>query len=281
MPARWLDGKVLAAAILARIQGKPRARPGELACLWMGEDPSAASYRRGLAKACAAAGVRFHERGLPAVAGPEALMAELDALNRDPAISGILIQMPLPAALASERVFAAIDPRKDAEGMGPASLGLALKGDAAHAPATARAAFALVLASGMELKGAEAVVVGASDVVGKPVAMLLSQARATVTLCRSAPRDLAGHVRRADILVAAVGKPGFVTGDMVKPGAVVVDVGINAVPGPDGKTRIVGDVEFASASERAGWITPVPGGVGPVTSAMIVERAAQSALAPR
>ena len=274
MPARLLDGKALAQTIRARLREEAAALPSPpvLACLWAGDDPGAAAYRRGLSKACADTGVRFLERPLPGKVGEAQLLEALAALNDAPEVAGILVQTPLPAGVDASRVLAAVDPRKDAEGLSPTSLGLALKGDAAHAPCTARAAFELVRASGIALSGAEAVVVGASDTVGKPAALLLSQARATVTLCRSATRDLAAHVGRAEVLVLAVGRPGLVTGAMLRPGAVVVDVGINTVEG-----RIVGDADFASASEAAGWITPVPGGVGPVTVAMLLDRVVASA----
>jgi methylenetetrahydrofolate dehydrogenase (NADP+)/methenyltetrahydrofolate cyclohydrolase len=204
------------------------------------------------------------------------LLAELEALNSDPAVSGILLQTPFPAGVDAGRLWAGLDPRKDAEGISPASLGRALKGEEAQAPCTARAAFALVKASGIDPKGVEAVVVGRSAIVGKPAALLLVDAGATVTLCRSTTRDLASHTRRADVLVVAVGKPGFITGDMIKPGAVVVDVGIHA-----GGGRLVGDVDFPSVSPVAGWLTPVPGGLGPVTVAMLLERCVAAALARR
>lgn len=276
MPARILDGKTLAAAIRARLRAEAArlAQPPELACLWAGSDPAAASYRKGLAKACAEAGVRLVERALPASADGAMLLAGLEELTRDPDVSGILLQAPLPAGVDAGRLVALLDPCKDAEGISPASLGRALKGEEAQAPCTARAAVALVKASSLDLKGAEAVVVGRSAIVGKPAALLLADAGATVTLCRSTTRALASHTRRADVLVVAVGKPGIVTGDMIKPGAVVIDVGINLVEG-----RLLGDVDFPSASRSAGWLTPVPGGVGPVTVAMLLERCVAAALA--
>ena len=282
MTAKPLDGKALAAALLAglRTQTTGLKRPPVLAAVWMGDDASAASYRKGLAKACSAAGAVLIERGLPADAGEKTLLAEIGRLNADAAVDGILVQTPLPKDVALEAAASALDPAKDAEGIGAVSLGRTLKGDEASAPCTARSAFALVRASGMGLKGVEAVVVGRSETVGKPAALLLADAGCTVALCRSTTRDLAFHTRRAEVLVVAAGKAGLVRGDMLKPGAVVVDVGIHVVDG-----KVVGDVDAASAAGVAGWLAPVPGGVGPLTSAMIVERtvrsAARSALARR
>lgn len=272
MTARLLDGKALAATITSRLREEAAALPAppSLACLWAGEDPGAASYRRGLANACQKAGVSFIPKDLEAGVSEEDLLGVLRALNADPGVSGVILQTPLPPQVSSDRVVAALDPRKDVEGVSPTSLGMVIKGSADHAPCTARAALALARASGVSLQGAEAVVIGASVTVGKPAALLLLEARATVTVCRRATRDLAAHTRRADILVVAVGSPGLVTGDMIKPGAIVIDVGINRVATADGKTRLVGDVAFAEAKEVAGAITPVPGGVGPMTIACLL-----------
>ena len=268
MTAQILDGRALASALLARLKGETaglQRPPATLAVVWMGEDASAASYRKGLAKACAAAGAVLAECGLRSSDGESALLAEIRRLNADPVIDGVLVQTPLPAGVSLGKAASLLDPAKDAEGISPAVV-----------PCTARAAFALVQASGVALKGAEAVVVGRSETVGKPTSLLLSDAGCTVTLCRSTTRDLAFHTRRAEVLVVAAGRAGLVRHDMLKPGAVVVDVGIHVVDG-----KVVGDVDAASASSVAGWLTPVPGGVGPLTSAMIVERAVRSALARR
>lgn len=272
MSAALLDGKAMAAAIRARLKaeaGRLAAPPG-LACVWSGEDASAASYRKGLAKACGEAGVRLLECPVPGTG----LLAEIARLNADPAVAALLVQTPFPAGVDEAAVHAAIHPAKDAEGVTPASLGRLLKGEASAAPCTARAAFELAKAGGVPLKGAEAVVIGRSAIVGKPAALLLADAGATVTLCRSTTRDLGFHTRRAEILVVAAGRPGLVGGSMIRPGAVVVDVGINLVDG-----RVVGDVDAAGAAAAAGWLTPVPGGVGPVTVAMLLERTVAAAVA--
>lgn len=269
MPAKPLDGRALADGILARLKAES---PGAvLGVLWSGDDPSSASYRRGLAKACSKAGMALVEKPTDAAG----FLRALDGLNRDAKVSAILVQTPFPPGIDPALVARAIDPEKDAEGVSPASLGLFFKGDASRAPATARAAVALAKASGIDLKGAEAVVVGKSGIVGKPAALLLVEEHATVTICRRATRDLAAHTRRADVLVAAAGSRGLVTAAMVKPGAVVVDVGIHAVGG-----KVFGDVDPGAAAV-AGWLTPVPGGVGPATVAMILERAARCALVRR
>ncbi len=263
MPAQPLDGKVLAAALLAKLKAETAGlkRPPALAVVWMGADASAASYRRGLAKACAAAGTLLVECGLPAEAGEKALRAEILRLNAEGAVDGVLVQTPLPEGVSLEAAASVLAPAKDAEGISRAVV-----------PCTAQAAFDLARASGVDFRGAEAVVVGRSPTVGKPVTILLSDAGCTVTICRSTTRDLAFHTRRAEILVVAAGKAGLVRGDMLKSGAVVVDVGIHVVDG-----RVVGDVDAASAAHVAAWLTPVPGGVGPLTSALIVARAVRAA----
>ncbi len=273
MTARILDGKALAAEIRARLKAEAAKlpQPPTLACLWAGFDASAASYRSGLAKAALSAGVMLR----PIDVGQQDLLATLVDLNRNPAIAGILVQTPLPEAFSTAWVWGLIEPAKDVEGVTPHNQGLALQGEAVCAPCTARAAFELVKSSGVPLKGAEAVVVGRSAIVGKPAAMLLADAGATITLCRSTTRDLAAHTRRAEVLVVAAGKSGLVTPDMIRPGAVVVDVGIHVEGG-----KVRGDVDPAAA-EVAGWISPVPGGVGPLTVAMILERTVAAALARR
>src|SRR5690606_30152227 len=203
---------------------------------------------------------------LPADLSEAELLARIDALNHDPAVHGILVQLPLPAHLSSHTVIEAIAPNKDVDGFHVANAGMLMTGQPQFIPCTPYGIMKMLESQQVPLRGAEAVIVGASNIVGKPMAMLLLQAGATVTLCNSKTRDLAAQTRRADVLVVATGKPGIVNGSMIKPGAGVIDVGINR--GADGK--LFGDVDFASASEVAGAITPVPGGVGPMTIAMLL-----------
>jgi methylenetetrahydrofolate dehydrogenase (NADP+)/methenyltetrahydrofolate cyclohydrolase len=205
-------------------------------------------------------------------------------LNADPAVDGILVQMPLPKQIDSDRVIAAIDPAKDVDGLHPISTGLLVSGRDGLVPCTPSGCMLLIKeafggSSGGNIAGAEAVVIGRSILVGKPMAALLTNASATVTVAHSRTRDLAGHVARADIVVAAVGIPGMVKGEWIKPGACVIDVGINRIALPDGKTRLVGDVDFEGAMARAGWITPVPGGVGPMTIACLLANTLKAARA--
>ncbi len=284
MPAVLLEGKPVA----ARIRQETRARAGALAVrgiaphLVMLRTAGSASsdvYVKGLAGSCDEAGVRFSERR--ADPSEKGILEALAELNRDRGVHGVLLEMPFPAGVDGTKVLAALDPMKDVERVGPACRGRILAGEIDFAPSTAAAAMEMVLASGVAIAGAEAVVLGSSDIVGKPVALMLLARHATVTVCRSKTRDLAGHARRADILVAAIGRPGFVTGGMVKPGGVVVDVGINRVKTPEGKGKTVGDVDFEGARAVAGFLTPVPGGVGTVTSAVTLRNTVLAAEASR
>lgn len=281
MSAVILEGKPIAERIRRQTRARAEALRARgvaphLAMLRTARSAASDVYARGLAGACAEAGVRFSERRAED-GGPAGILRALADLNRDPSVHGILVEMPPPAGLDAAALSTAIDPVKDVERLGPTHRAAVLDGALDSLPCTAAAAIEMVLASGVPLAGAEAVVLGASDVVGKPVALALLARRATVTVCRSKTRDVAFHARRADILVAAVGKPGFVTGDMIKPGAVVVDVGINRVRTPEGKPRTVGDVAFAAARAAAGFLTPVPGGVGAVTSAVTLRNAVLAA----
>ena len=227
-------------------------------------------YQRNQASACAATGIQHRAVTLPAGADQEALLEAIEQLNVDPSVSGIILQSPLPAGFDGNAAQGRISPDKDVEGVGPANLGLLLAGRPALAPCTALSAFALAQEALPDLRGVEAVVVGASTIVGKPVAQLLTAAGATVTLCQITTRDSAAHCRQADLVVVAVGKAGLVTPAWIKPGAVVIDVGINRLTGPDGKTLTVGDVAPAVA-EIAGALTPVPGGVGALTTTILLE----------
>jgi len=279
MSATLINGTEMARSLradVARAAAELRQRHGitpGLAVLLVGDDPASQVYVRNKVKACEEAGLHSVLERLPADTTQEALLARIDALNRDPAIHGILVQLPLPPHLSSHLVIEAIAPEKDVDGFHISNAGLLMTGQPQVVPCTPYGIMKMLQSLEVPLRGAEAVVVGASNIVGKPMAMLLLQAGATVTLCNSKTRDLGAQCRRADVLVVATGKAGLVTGDMIKPGAVVIDVGINR--GADGKLH--GDVDFASAVEVAGAITPVPGGVGPMTIAMLLVNTLEAA----
>ena len=279
MSANLINGTEMARSLradVARAAAELRQRHGitpGLAVLLVGDDPASQVYVRNKVKACEEAGLHSVLERLPADTTQEALLARIDALNRDPAIHGILVQLPLPPHLSSHLVIEAIAPEKDVDGFHISNAGLLMTGQPQVVPCTPYGIMKMLQSLEVPLRGAEAVVVGASNIVGKPMAMLLLQAGATVTLCNSKTRDLGAQCRRADVLVVATGKAGLVTGDMIKPGAVVIDVGINR--GADGKLH--GDVDFASAVEVAGAITPVPGGVGPMTIAMLLVNTLEAA----
>jgi len=257
--------------------------PG-LSVVLVGDDPASAVYVRSKGKACEEAGMRGETIRLPAETSEEALLAEVDRLNADPNVHGILVQMPLPRHIAADKVIRRIRPEKDVDGFHPVNVGKLSIGERdGFVPCTPAGAIELLVRSGVDTRGKDAVIVGRSNIVGKPMAALLMQdapgGNATVTVCHSRTSNLAGHIRRADIVVAAIGKPEMITGDMIKPGAVVIDVGINRVNDaavPKGY-RIVGDVHFASAREVASLITPVPGGVGPMTIAMLMKNTVRAA----
>jgi methylenetetrahydrofolate dehydrogenase (NADP+) / methenyltetrahydrofolate cyclohydrolase len=271
MPAVILDGKALAARIrgeLAEEVGRLLAQgvePG-LAVVLVGEDPASQIYVRNKTAACAQAGIRTFDHRLPATTSEAELLALVVALNADPAVDGILIQLPLPPALDARRVLPAVDPRKDVDGIHPDNLGRLLMGEPRFVACTPLGIMKLIAEADQPLGGVNAVVVGRSNMVGKPMAALLLAADATVTICHSRTRDLAAIVAAADVVVAAVGRAELVRGAWIKPGAVVIDVGINRRA--DGK--LLGDVEFTPAAARAAAITPVPGGVGPMTIAMLL-----------
>jgi len=266
-----IDGKQLAQKL--RAEWKLRAdrlnalgiAPG-LAVVMVGDNPASQIYVRNKIKACRELGVHSGEHLLAGDSSLAAVLALIDRLNADSAVHGILVQLPLPAQLASPAVIERISPDKDVDGLHPGNLGRLLAGHPRFLPCTPAGIMEMLKSTGLNLRGKEAVVVGRSNIVGKPVALLLLQTGATVTLCHSHTMDLAHHTRRADVLVCAIGKPHAIGGDMIKPGAVVIDVGINRMS--DGK--LVGDVDYGAALQRAGWITPVPGGVGPMTIAMLL-----------
>jgi methylenetetrahydrofolate dehydrogenase (NADP+)/methenyltetrahydrofolate cyclohydrolase len=273
MSARIIDGKSIAAALRARI-GAEVARlpaPPGLAVVLVGEDPASAVYVRNKGTATREAGMRSIEHRLPADASQAALLALVARLNADDEVDGILVQLPLPRHVDAQAVIAAIDPAKDVDGFHVVNAGLLATGGEALVPCTPRGCMILLRESGTLLAGAEAVVIGRSNIVGKPVAQLLLAADCTVTLAHSRSRDLPAICRRADIVVAAVGRPEMVRGGWIRPGATVIDVGINRIGTADGRHRLVGDVAFDEAAEVAGAITPVPGGVGPMTIACLLE----------
>jgi methylenetetrahydrofolate dehydrogenase (NADP+)/methenyltetrahydrofolate cyclohydrolase len=273
MSARIIDGKSIAAALRARI-GAEVARlpaPPGLAVVLVGEDPASAVYVRNKGTATREAGMRSIEHRLPADASQAALLALVARLNADDEVDGILVQLPLPRHVDAQAVIAAIDPAKDVDGFHVVNAGLLATGGDALVPCTPRGCMVLLRESGTRLAGAEAVVIGRSNIVGKPVAQLLLAADCTVTLAHSRSRDLPAICRRADIVVAAVGRPEMVRGGWIRPGATVIDVGINRIGTADGRHRLVGDVAFEEAAEVAGAITPVPGGVGPMTIACLLE----------
>ena len=278
MAARILDGKSLAAQVRIAVKREVEAlaqrgiRPG-LAVLLAGDNPASRVYVRNKVRACEETGVRSEMYELPANVSEEALVDRVLALNDDSDIHGILVQLPLPKQVDAHQVLETIAPAKDIDGFHESNLGALLAGRPRMVPCTPAGVMRLLEHAGVPLAGSHAVVIGRSNIVGKPLALLLLQRDATVTLCHSKSRDLENLARSADILVAAVGRAKLVTGRMVKPGACVIDVGVNRLS--DGS--LAGDVDFAAASEVAGWITPVPGGVGPMTIAMLLENCVRAA----
>lgn len=278
MTARILDGKAIAAAVEAEVAAAASALTRQygtspaLAAILVGEDPASAIYVRQKAQACGRTGLRSETFHLPAQTSEAEVLALIGDLNARPDIHGILPQQPMPPQIDPRAVFERIDPRKDVDGLGPANMAALLIGRPQLVPCTPAGVMRMLEHAGVEPSGREAVVVGRSTIVGKPIALLLLQANATVTWCHTRTRDLGAHTRRADILVVAAGRAGLITGEMIKPGAAVIDVGISRLDG-----KLVGDVDFASASNVAGWITPVPGGVGPMTIAMLLRNTVQAA----
>ena len=279
MSARILDGKALAAELRAELAHRVAAlgfRPG-LAVVLVGEDPASAVYVRGKDRAAQTAGLDSRTIRLPAGLAEAELLVRVAALNADPAVDGILVQLPLPPHIRARAVVEAVDPAKDVDGFHPLNVGRLVGGQSGLVPCTPLGVMKLLAAAGVNPRGARAVVLGRSAIVGRPMAALLTNADATVTLAHSCTRDLPAECRRADILIAAVGRPELVRGDWVAPGAAVVDVGINRLA--DG--RLMGDVAFAEAVGHAGVITRVPGGVGPMTIACLLENTVAAALRRR
>jgi methylenetetrahydrofolate dehydrogenase (NADP+) / methenyltetrahydrofolate cyclohydrolase len=274
--ARLIDGKALAAELrqeiareAAAVKTKHGFQPG-LAAVLVGEDPASQVYVKSKGKASAEAGLKSFEHRLPATTSESDLLKLVARLNADPEVDGILVQMPLPKQIDPQRIIDAIDPAKDVDGFHAVNVGRLWSGGKALVPCTPYGCLLLLRRTLGSLAGANAAVLGRSNIVGKPMAALLLAENCTVTIAHSKSRDLAAIARQADILVAAVGKPEMVKGGWIKPGAAVIDVGINRIASPDGKSRLVGDVAFAEACQVAGAITPVPGGVGPMTIACLL-----------
>lgn len=271
MSAQIIDGKALAAAVKQEAAAGVAALKAQgvapcLAVILVGEDPASQVYVRGKINDCAECGILSRSIRLPATATQAELLAQVAALAADDTVHGILVQLPLPAQIDERAVIDAIPPQKDVDGFSPVNVGRLQAGEPCFQPCTPAGCIRMIESTGTNIAGKHAVVIGRSNIVGKPAAMLLLAQNATVTVCHSKTQNLAQLCAGADILVAAVGRAWFVTGDMVKPGAVVIDVGINR--GADGKLH--GDVDFAAAAQKAAWITPVPGGVGPMTRAMLM-----------
>ena len=280
MTAQLLDGRSIAGEVERQAAVEAAAvtqRYGVAPCLaaiLVGDDAASVLYVKRKTEACGRAGLRSETFHLPAATTEAEVLALIGDLNARADVHGILPQQPMPPQINPRTVFERIDPRKDVDGLGPANMAALLVGRPNLVPCTPAGIMLLLQRTGVDPAGKEAVVVGRSTIVGKPVALLLLHAHATVTWCHTRTTDLAGHTRRADILVVAAGRPRLITGEMIKPGAVVIDVGVNRVGG-----KLTGDVDFASVSAMAGWITPVPGGVGPMTIAMLLRNTVQAAAA--
>lgn len=277
MAAQLLDGKTMSnelrEKLALRVENlKARGVTPGLAVILVGEDPASQIYVKNKGLGCAQVGMHSVTIRLPETTTQQELETQIDQLNGDSSIHGILVQLPLPAGLDEAAALARIAPEKDVDGFHVVNAGKLFTGQKGVVACTPKGAMEMIRRTGIDLSGKEAVVVGRSNIVGKPMAMLLLQQNATVTMCHSRTQHLAEHTRRADVLVAAVGKPRFITADMVKPGAIVIDVGINRVDG-----KVVGDVDFDAVKEVASWITPVPGGVGRMTITMLLENTVEAA----
>ena len=277
-----LDGKTLASQIQTDLATHIQAltaqghRPPGLAVIMVGDNPASAAYVRNKERACSRVGMVSYGQHLPATVAQSEVAALIQQLNADPLVDGILVQLPLPDHLDAVALLLAIDPDKDVDGLHPINLGRLVRGEPGLRSCTPYGIMRLLSTAGIDPAGVSAVVVGRSILVGKPMALMLLEANATVTVAHSRTPDLSALMRQADILVAAVGRPGMVTAADIKPGSVVIDVGINRVELPDGSARLVGDVDFASVEPVAGAVTPVPGGVGPMTVAMLLENTVTS-----
>lgn len=269
MAAQIIDGKAVSARVKDEVRQEIEREGLEvgLAVVIVGNDPASRVYVNNKKKACEVCGIKSYEYALPEETTDEQLLELIDTLNADEKVNGILVQLPLPKHMNEEAVIARISPAKDVDAFSASNVGKIMIGDYAFLPCTPAGCMELIRSTGVDVSGKECVVIGRSNIVGKPMAMLLLHASGTVTICHSRTKNLAEVCRRADILVAAVGRPGFVTGDMVKPGAVVIDVGINR----NAEGKLCGDCVFDECAQKASWITPVPGGVGPMTIAMLMK----------
>lgn len=288
MTAEIIDGKAIAAEMREELKQKVSELkqqgpvPG-LAVILVGDDPASKSYVTAKERACEEIGIYSEDNRLPAQTSEEELLSLIRRCNSDPKIHGILVQLPLPGHIDENKILLAIDPAKDVDGFHPVNVGRMVVGQEAFLPCTPHGVIQLLLRSGVHLEGAEVIIVGRSNIVGKPLANMLIQkaptGNATVTVCHTRTKHLAEHVRRADIVIAAAGRPRTITADMVKPGAVVIDVGVNRIDDPSKKAgyRLVGDVDFEEVKEKASLITPVPGGVGPMTITMLLYNTVESA----
>jgi methylenetetrahydrofolate dehydrogenase (NADP+)/methenyltetrahydrofolate cyclohydrolase len=283
MSARIIDGNALSAKIRENLAERATALKVSrgvtpcLAVILVGEDPASQVYVRNKVAGCEKAGFRSIKQVYPANVEPVTVLAKIAELNADPSVHGILVQLPLPKHFDSEAVLEAISPDKDVDGFHAENVGALMQGNPRFIPCTPYGVMKMLESENVKIAGAEAVVVGRSNIVGKPMAMLLLAQSATVTICHSRSKDLAFHTRRADILVAAVGKERMITGDMIKPGATVIDVGMNRFSSGPNEGKLCGDVDFETAREVAGLITPVPGGVGPMTITMLLTNTMESA----
>ncbi|MFA5422239.1 MAG: bifunctional methylenetetrahydrofolate dehydrogenase/methenyltetrahydrofolate cyclohydrolase FolD [Phycisphaerae bacterium] len=288
MTARIIDGKQVAADMRAELKAeveqlkKKGIVPG-LAVVLVGDDPASKSYVTAKEKACEEIGIYSDDNRLPATTSRQELMSLVNKLNKDSKIHGILVQLPLPKHIDESEILLAINPEKDVDGFHPVNVGRMVVGEKAFLPCTPHGIIQLLLRSGVKIEGAEIVVVGRSNIVGKPIANMLIQksptGNATVTVCHTKTKNIAEHTRRADIVIAAAGRPNTITADMIKDGAVIIDVGVNRVEDPTKKKgyRLVGDVDFEAVKEKASLITPVPGGVGPMTITMLLYNTVESA----
>ena len=282
MAARLIDGAALAAELKAKVKVraealKARGKSVHLTALIVGSTAAAELYAKRQAETCAAVGIPYELRTLGAEADMAAVSGVIEQLNQDPGVTGIMLHLPVPKQLNATELQNRIAAVKDVEGVGATNLGYILNGQPVLVPCTAMASFELVKSTGVAIRGSQAVVIGASAIVGKPVALLLSDERATVSICRSATTNLTDYTRQADILVVAVGKANMIGAEHVKDGAVVIDVGINRITLADGRKKTVGDVDFEAVKEKAGYLTPVPGGVGPMTVAILLSNTVRSA----
>jgi methylenetetrahydrofolate dehydrogenase (NADP+) / methenyltetrahydrofolate cyclohydrolase len=282
MSEKDINGREVAREILSSVAARVTDLKGagwapKLVSVSIGENPAAEFYVRNQRRNCDRVGIEFEERHYPEDITAEEMHAAIWALNVDPRVTGIIIQRPVPTHLSIKQLQAAVDPLKDVEGMHPASIGNIVYQELDLAPCTAMASVELLRHTGVRIEGMEATIIGHSEIVGKPIAFLLMAEGATVTVCHHMTRDVAVHSRRADVVFVAVGKPNLLTGNMIKPGAVVIDIGINQVEDEDGTARVVGDCNYDSCVEVAGWITPVPGGVGPVTASILMRNSVTAA----